>query len=105
VFRHFLVGTLRAVLWAGVAAGVITAVVVARSAPEFRLGIHETATWFGLFWGLSFVPCIVMELGARHLLLECGTDTIRGRDRSQHSPQPPDHTLQRTAPNEPERRR
>jgi hypothetical protein len=105
VFRHFLVGTLRALLWAGAAAGVITAVVVARSAPEFRLGIHEIATWFGLFWVLSFVPCIVMELGVRHLLVEFGPDTNRRQDASQQSPQPPNHALQRTAPNEPESRR
>lgn len=105
MFRHFLVGILRAVLWASAAAGVITAVVVARSPPEFRLGIHETATWFGLFWVLSFVPCIVMELGARHLLVEFGTDTSHGRNTSLRSPQPPNYASQRTAPNEPERRR
>jgi hypothetical protein len=71
------VAVLRAGLWSGFAGALLTLVLWLRTSPELRPGFL-VATWFGLMWALTFVPCLVMELGVAHLLLDLGPDESDG---------------------------
>ena len=71
----------RAAVWAVLGGGIITAVVALRTAPEFQLVPRQIATWFLLFFGLSYVPALAMELGARYLEAELGFDEKRSPER------------------------
>jgi hypothetical protein len=75
---RLLRAVLRAVAWSGLAAGAITTVMVWRSAPEMRLAPLHVATWLAVFWGLSFVPCLALELGMAHLQVELGAPPQEG---------------------------
>jgi len=75
------VAILRASLWSALAGALITLVLWLRTSPEFRLGSHQLATWFGLFCVLALVPSLAMELGVTHLL-ELGSEDP---DNAKHS--------------------
>jgi hypothetical protein len=74
VLRDLFRSVLRALAWSALAAAALTGVLAWRTDPMFRLGAHQIATWFGVCWALSFVPCLALELGVRHLLAELGRD-------------------------------
>lgn len=80
VLRTAAIVVLRAALWSGIGGAAMTAVALMRSDPAFRLGLHETTTWFSLFWALAFVPCLAMEFWVRHLLVELGSGPRNARE-------------------------
>ena len=76
----------------------MTLVLWLRASPELRPGFAAT-TWFGLLWALTFVPCLGMELGVAHLLLELGADAPASHvTKGSSSDAPPNDELQRTRP-------
>ena len=73
MLSRLAVAFLRAILWSALAGALMTLVLWLRTSPELRPGLTAT-TWFGLLWALTFVPCLGMELGVAHLLLDLGAD-------------------------------
>ena len=69
----------RSLLWATVAAGGITGLIVWRASPEFPITRHIVVTWFGIMWGLCLIPSVASELLIAHLRLELGD--VRDRER------------------------
>jgi hypothetical protein len=69
----------RSVVWATLAAAVITSLIVWRTSPGFPITRHIVATWFGIMWGFCFMPSLAAELLAAHLRLELGD--VRDRKR------------------------
>lgn len=70
--RRILVLVLRGCLWAALAAGGITALIVWRASPELPITRGIVATWFGILGGLCLVPTLVMEFLRAYLILELG---------------------------------
>ena len=98
VLGRLAVAFLRASLWSALAGALMTLVLWLRTSPELRPGFTAT-TWFGLLWALTFVPCLGMELGVAHLLLDLGADEpARHLTKGSPSDAPPSNELQRTRP-------
>jgi hypothetical protein len=62
----------RSVVWATLAAGGITALIVWRTSPEFPITRHIVVTWFGIMWGLCLIPSLASELLIARLRLQLG---------------------------------
>jgi hypothetical protein len=69
---RILVLIARSAVWAALAAGVITWVIVWRTSPELPITRHIVITWFGIVWCLCLVPSLAMEVLVTHLRLELG---------------------------------
>jgi len=70
-------GDLRAAMLASLIGALIAGVVAWRTPREFGVTLHQALTWFGLFSGLAFVPCLAMEWGKIYLQEELGPDRRR----------------------------
>ena len=75
----------------------MTLVLWLRTSPELRPGFL-VATWFGLLSALAFVPCLGMELGVAHLLLDLGADEPDRASTKGSAANAPPNNEQRTKP-------
>ena len=75
--RDLAVGVVRAAILGAVIGALIAGVVAWRTPREFGVTLHQALTWFGLFSGLAFVPCLAMEWGKIYLQEELGPDRRR----------------------------
>ncbi len=87
--RILLKGVFRAALWSAAVGVIIAGILVWRSEPEFRIGIHEATTLFGIAWALSFVPCLAIDVGVGHFLFEVGAEGAKteARARTEDGPE------------------
>jgi hypothetical protein len=62
----------RAICWATLIALGITGIFMWRASPESGLTWRVVSTFFGIAWGLSFIPSVLVELLTAHLRADVG---------------------------------
>jgi hypothetical protein len=71
----------RSAVWAALAAGGITSLIVWRTSPEFPITRHIVVTWFGIVWCLCLIPSLASEFLVAHLKAELGDVSDRKGSR------------------------